>query len=52
MHTRIRSLYYLLNIEKFHLKHADTIISPSQFTKDEILNYHHINPEKIHVIPR
>ncbi|MDR2415716.1 MAG: glycosyltransferase [Candidatus Peribacteria bacterium] len=49
---RLTFLYYFLDFEKLWLKKADTIITPSQFTKEELIQYYHIRPEKINVVYR
>lgn len=43
-------LYYLLNIEKIHLKNADIIVTPSEFTKNELIDFYEIDENKIKVI--
>jgi glycosyltransferase involved in cell wall biosynthesis len=43
-------IYYFLDVERWHLKNADIIITPSQFTKNELINYYHTKPEKINVV--
>ena len=43
-------LFFLKILIPWSLKRADKILAVSEFTKKEIINYYHINPEKIAVV--
>ncbi len=45
-----RDLFFLKTLIPFSLKRADKIIAVSQFTKNDIVKYYKINPDKIDVI--
>ncbi len=41
---------HVFEIEKSGLEYADAVITVSNYTKDKIIKYYGINPEKIHVV--
>lgn len=43
-------LYHLLDIEKYHLKKADFIITPTNYVKNDIIKYYNLDESKIKVI--
>jgi len=43
-------LYHLLDIEKYHLKKADIIITPTNYVKNDIIDYYGLDKNKIKVI--
>lgn len=43
-------LFFLKTLMPMSLRRADKIIAVSQFTRDEIINYYKINPEKIECV--
>ncbi len=44
-----KDLYQLINWTKESLKKSTQIVTVSQFSKDEIIETYHINPNKIHI---
>ena len=49
-HIKFSDLFFLKILIPWSLKHADKIIAVSEFTKNEIIKYYKISPEKIEVV--
>ena len=49
-HIKFSDLFFLKILIPISLKRADKIVAVSQFTKDEIIKFYKINPEKIECV--
>ncbi|MEK7105309.1 MAG: glycosyltransferase family 1 protein [Patescibacteria group bacterium] len=46
-----KSRHYLETTTKFAVKHCAKLLTPSEFTKQEVVDVYHVDPEKIIVTP-